>query len=176
MNAVTERVVEMLQAREWKYEVDEECQMVNTGFTGHNAQWRVTAGGFNDFTILILSHFPVDCPQPRRRACAELLTRINYGLSVGAFEMHLDSGRINFKITRPYEGELPPQEELSCLLTLNLRHMDHYLPTIMQVIYAGADPAKAVATLEASFAKEQKVKKAKACRPKSTAPSRFQMN
>lgn len=72
MNAVTERVVEMLQAREWKFEVDEECQMVSTGFTGHNAQWRVTAGGFNDFTVLILSHFPVDCPQPKRRVCAEL--------------------------------------------------------------------------------------------------------
>lgn len=53
-----------------------------------------------------IAHFPVDCPKPKRRACAELLTRINYGLSVGAFEMHQASGRINFKITRPYEGEL----------------------------------------------------------------------
>ena len=55
MNAATERIEEMLRAREWSFERDEEKEMVNTGFNGKNAQWRVLAGGYNDFTVLILT-------------------------------------------------------------------------------------------------------------------------
>jgi len=127
---------------------------------------------------LILSPFPVDCPPPHRPACAEALTRINYGLSTGSFEMDYDTGRIHFKTSRAYPDQLPSPEELDFLLTVNLRSMDHYLPTIMQVIYAGASPAKAVAALDAADARAQRARQTKVkptCK-KLMHRSRFQTN
>ena len=175
MNAATERIEEMLRAREWSFERDEEKEMVNTGFNGKNAQWRVLAGGYNDFTVLILSVFPIECPKSQRQVCAELLTRINYGLPVGCFEMDHEHGRIHFKTTLPYDKELPQLDVLDMLLGLNLSTMDRYLPAIMSVIYAGIAPLKALEDVEKAVAKA-KAAKSKPSLPRPSVQSRFQVN
>ena len=128
-----------------------------------------------DFAFAILSRFPIDCPEPKRQACAELLTRINFGMALGCFEMDFEDGMMFFKTTIPYDEEPPKPEQLDNLLSLNMSTMDRYLPAIMQVIYAGVTPAKALTDLKKS---EEKTKKAaaKPCKPKLDGPSRFQMN
>lgn len=173
MNAATERMTEVLRARDWKFEVEEESQMISTGCTGDNGQWRIRTGGFRDIAVIILSRFPVNCPEIKRNACAELFTRINFGLPTVCFEMDFKDGEIFCRTSVPYDKELPQTELLDKLFSLNLSAMDHYFPVIMQVIYAGIKPAKALADLERA---EVKAKKAKASRPKLFVQSRFQMN
>jgi hypothetical protein len=175
MNAATERMTEVLKARDWKFDVDEVNEMVNSGCSGENGQWRIRAGGINDTALVILSSFPVNCPEPKRMVCAELLTRINFGMPVACFEMDFSDGYIFCKTSIPYDEEVPKLELADGLLSLNLRIMDRYLPAIMSVIYAGTNPAKALADLEKA---EAKIKKAKSRtkQPKLTGKSRFQMN
>lgn len=175
MNAATERMTEVLKARDWNFEVDEENQMINTGCRGENGQWKIRAGGVTDYTCAILSRFPIDCPQPKRPLCAELLTRINFMLPVGCFEMDLEDGQIFFKTNMPYNQEPPECELLDNLLICNISSMDHYLPVIMQVIYAGVGPAKALADLKKADEKTKQAK-TKSSKAKLTGPSRFQMN
>lgn len=175
MNAATERMTEVLKAQDWHFEVDEDTEMINAGCKGENGQWRVKAGGLNDFTVAILSRFPVDCPEAKRQPCAEVLTRINFMMPVGGFEMDYDDGCIFFKTTLPYDEEPPKTEVLNKLLSLNMSTMDRYLPVIMQVIYAGSAPAKALADLAKADEKTAKPKP-KTSKPKSGGPSRFQLN
>lgn len=172
MNAATERMTEVLRARGWKFEVDEETQMINTGCTGDNGQWRVRAGGIRDVAVVILSRFPVTCPEAKRAVCAELFARINFGAPTVSFELDFTDGEILCKTSVPYDQELPPAELLDKLFSFNLSTMDCHLPAIMSVIYAGISPAKALADLE----KAEAAKQAKARRPKRSGQSRFQMN
>ena len=175
MNAATQLMAEVLRARDWHFEINESTQMIDTGFAGRNGQWRIVTGGVNEFAVIILSGFPVGCPEPRRRACSELLTRINYNLVVGCFEMKFDDGRIHYRSTVTYEKELPRPEVLDHLLSLNLITMDLCLPAIMSVIYAGINPAKAIDILEkAEAAAKQAKTKPSHTRPKSH--SRFELN
>jgi hypothetical protein len=168
MNAATERMIEVLRARDWKFTVEEESDFIRTSCHGDNGQWWIRAGGLRDVAVVILSYFPVKCPAAKRTACAELFTRINFGLPDICFEMDFTDGEIICK-TGP---ELPAVELLSKLFGLNLSVMDDFLPVIMQVIYAGLSPAKALANLEKALAARQ----ARARRPKRSDQSRFQMN
>ena len=146
--------------------------MISTACDGDNGQWRIRAGGLGDVAVIILSRFPVNCPEPKRNACAELLIRINFGSSAVCFEMDFKDGEIFCKTSVPYDRELPEAALLDKLFSFNLSTMDHYLPVIMQVMYAGISPHKALADLEKAEVK----KKAKASRSRRSVQSRFQMN
>ena len=149
MAEALEQVVELFRAKDWKFEVDEENDLVRTGIQGENGDWQVMAAASEDDpAFLMLSFFPQKCPAQRRVSCAELLTRINFGMMVGCFEMDYDSGRIHFKTTLPFaQGALDP-ELLNNVVMFNLACMDRFLPAIMSVIYAGTSPAKALAAVE----------------------------
>lgn len=166
-------MTEVLRARDWKFEVDDESQMISTGCNGDNGQWRIRAGGLRDIAVIILSRFPVNCPEARRNACAELFTRINFGSPAVCFEMDFKDGEIFCKSSVPYDKELPPAELLDKLFSFNVSAMDRHLPAIMQVIYAGISPAKALADSEKA---EAKAAKSKSSKPKPASQSRFQMN
>lgn len=172
MNAATERMTEVLRAQNWKFRVEEESELISTGCNGDNGQWRIRTGGLRDIAVIMLSYFPVKCPVAKRNACAELLTRINFGLPAVCFEMDFADGEIICKTSVPYDRELPPVELLAKLFSVHLSFMDDYLPVIMQVLYAHLSPAKALA----DFEKAEAAKQAKARCAKRSVPSRFQMN
>jgi hypothetical protein len=146
MKDALEQIVELFRAKEWKFEVDEESDFVRTGIEGDNGHWQVVAiASDEDDAVLILSLFPQKCPAHRRAPCAELLTRINFGMMMGCFEMDYDSGRIHFKTTLRFaRGDLNAAL-LDNMVMLNLARMDWILPAIMSVIYAGISPVQALA-------------------------------
>jgi hypothetical protein len=146
MKEALEQVVELFRAKDWKFEVDEESDLVRTGIEGDNGHWQVMAiASDEDDAVLMLSLFPQKCPAHRRARCAELLTRINYGMMMGCFEMDYDSGKVHFKTTLPFaRGDLNVAL-LDNMVMLNLARMDWFLPAIMSVIYAGISPAQALA-------------------------------
>ena len=146
MKEAWEQVVALFRAKDWKFEVDEESDLVRTGIEGDNGHWQVMAiASDEDDAVLILSLFPQKCPAHRRAPCAELLTRINFGMMMGCFEMDYDSGKIHFKTTLPFvRGDLSAAL-LDNMVMLNLARMDRFLPVTMSVIYAGISPAQALA-------------------------------
>ena len=171
MNAATERMTEVLKARDWEFEVNEETKMVSTGCNGKNGQWKITTGGLEDVAVLILSRFPVNCPEAKRKACAELFARINFGAPAVSFELDLNDGEILCKTSVLYDKEPPQVELLDKLFSFNMAAMDHHFPAIMSVIYAGTSPARALANLEKASEKPKKNKG-----PKVSRKARFQLN
>ena len=73
----------------------------------------ITGGKEHDFMLFL--RMPEDIPELHRSAVMELITRINYRLAVGHFEMDLDDGEVRFVHRQLLEGN-PPGAEL--LLTL----------------------------------------------------------
>jgi hypothetical protein len=91
---------------------------------------------------------PVNVPEHKRPEIAEFITRANYDMVIGNFEMDYGDGEVRFKTSIDVEGtELTP-ELLKPLLYANVLMMDQYLPGIMSVIYADVSPETAVAQVE----------------------------
>ncbi len=156
-------VTEFFKGKDWKFELNQEKHRVESGVSAENGEWRfyVSASDENNLCF-VLSAFPQKCPPRRQKACAELLTRINYGLLLGCFEMNYDSGSIAFKTSYPFTaGQIDP-ERVKEAIEFNIAFMDRFLPAIMAVIYTGISPKRAYAVVDLD--NEEKTKK----KPKQT--------
>jgi hypothetical protein len=85
----------------WKYHRYPEKPVLYSGFNGDNVQWdfslyaRETSPGH--FLLGVNSFIPTKTPADHRTVIMELLTRINFDLAVGCFELDLADGEIRFR-------------------------------------------------------------------------------
>lgn len=86
---------------------------------------------------------PVTVPVDDRPAIAELITRANYGLAVGNFELDYADGELRYKTSIDVTGDRLSPALMHQLVLVNVRVMNHYLPAVRAVL-AGATPADAI--------------------------------
>ncbi len=79
---------------------------------------------------------------------AEFLTRANYGLVIGNFEMDFGDGEVRYKTSIDVEGDRLTSALIKQMVYINVLMMDRYLPGIMKVAFGNADPARAIAEIE----------------------------
>jgi len=102
-----------------------------------------------DNQVLIYAVCPTNIPPAQRARIAEFITRANYCLILGNFEMDFNDGELRFKLAYNYDDTFPPSEEVfkkSFFTSLNM--LDRYLPGIMSVVYANCNPANAIMQIE----------------------------
>jgi hypothetical protein len=126
-----------------------------TTFNGQNGTWdcyfRVDE---DDEQVAFYSECPLPAPPDRRLPMAEFLTRANYGLTIGNFEMNVDDGAIRFKTSLDVEGDRLSAALAAQLVYHNVGALDLYLPGI-QAIVAGATPGEALARVEGVVGDDQ---------------------
>jgi hypothetical protein len=145
MNGVIESVIKFIESQNWTYKWDQDKPVVYTGVTGKNGHWKcVAAGGGNGEYVLFLSTFPGIVPANRHTACSELLTRINFGLTHGCFELDFEDGEIRYRTCVPIlNGQLAPQA-VEYLVFTNLFAVDRFFAPIMKVVFADVSPKEAL--------------------------------
>ncbi len=87
-------------------------------------------------------------PVERRAALAEFVTRANFGLHIGNFEMDMDDGEIRYKTSIDVEGDRLSTALLHQLVRVNLEMMDKYLPGLYAVANEGMEPLAAIVAVE----------------------------
>jgi hypothetical protein len=131
---------------EWKFVQVEEQPILRLGCTGENGEWTCYAqmkeepGRFIFYSVL-----SAKAPENKRLPLAEFLTRANYGMILGNFELDFGDGEIRYKTSAYVEDFQPSKDFFHTLVYTNLLVMDKYLPGIMSVIYAGMNPEQAIA-------------------------------
>ena len=141
-----ERFVRFLREDGWAVERHEDEPALRVGFRGENGEWECY-GEVRGSTILFYSASPVEAPLGRIREACELVTRANWGLPLGNFELDLDSGEIVFKTSVNVERVDVDPLLVKHLVYANVVAMDRYLPAIRRVL-DGASPHEAVAEAE----------------------------
>ena len=140
--------VRHLDGLKWQYHRSTGHPTLFCGFNGDNIQWdfnltvRETSPGL--FQLGVNSFIPNKAVPSRRAAITELLTRINFELALGCFEMHLADGEIRFRtsVILP-AGDITPGI-VEHLLRSNICIVDERYPQIMNVLYAGMTPEEAL--------------------------------
>ena len=141
------RFIEYFDKQGWGYTQASDKPVIRTGFTGDNGQWLcVASAGPKDEYLMFLSLLPCKAQSQSRATCAELLTRINYGLSHGCFEMDVEDGELRFRTTLPLVSPSVSPELVEHLVFSNLCIVDRFFAAIMKVLYAGVPPKAALET------------------------------
>lgn len=79
---------------------------------------------------------------------AEYLTRANYGLVLGNFEMDFRDGEVRYKTSIDVEGAEIVPGLIRNLVYANVITMDRYLPGLLSVIYGNLTPHEAITQVE----------------------------
>ena len=146
---ILKAVAQFLTDDDWKFRKVEDQPVLTLGFKGENGSWRCFAQAKEEQERFIFySAMESNVPPENRDAVAEFITRANYGMIMGNFELDYNDGEVRYKTSIDIEGGELTSQMIKSLIYVNVMMMDRYLPGIMSVIYAGTDPAEAVAKVE----------------------------
>jgi hypothetical protein len=146
---ILDTVVQFFKEDNWKYRQLEGKSALRLGFQGDNGSWNCYAQAREEHQQFVFySVLDTNVPQNKRAAVAEFLTRANYGLFIGNFEMDYSDGEVRYKTSITVKGDRLTTALVKNLIYINVIMMDKYFPGIMSVVYAGTSPADAIAEVE----------------------------
>jgi hypothetical protein len=131
-------VTAYLEKRSWPYEV--QGPFIVSPVAGDTGSWTAYFElREDDEQIIVYSILPDRVPAERRTSVAVFLTRVNYGLSIGNFELDLDNGEVRYKTSVDVEDVTLEEPLVDHLLLANIVTVGRYLPALGTVV-DGADP------------------------------------
>lgn len=144
-----ETLGQFLQDDGWYPQLLEGKHIYRIGYSGTNGQiagYAQVAIQSEQFIFYAVS--PVKAPEDARLRLAEFLTRANYGLRIGNFELDFNDGEVRYKSSIDFEGEALTPALIRNAMYPAVQTMDHYLAGLMAVMYGGKTPAEAIAEIE----------------------------
>lgn len=78
---------------------------------------------------------------------ADFITRANYGLPLGNFELDLNDGELNFKNTLAIEDGDLTEKMVNTLVTFSIECVNRYLPGI-EAVLSGTSPKEAIERID----------------------------
>lgn len=152
MYSIERAVKEYLDSQNWKYKHDEdkhrfifgmklECENVD------GCMLAVTARDEEDLSCKALYEFNV--PESSRPAVTEFITRANYGLFLGDFQMDLNDGEILYQTYAVFYDHRAMQQEVRRVIQVAIHMAERYGQGFYDIIHYGVDPAEAVKFCEA---------------------------
>ena len=149
MGKILDAVARFFEEDEWPYQQLEGRTVLRTGFAGQNGQWRCYAQALEErYQFVFYSVLPMRTPEEKRSAMAEFLTRANYGMLIGNFEMDFSDGEIRYKTSIDVEGDELTAPLIKQMLYANVLTVDRYWPGIIGVLSGEVSPADAIAEIE----------------------------
>ena len=115
---------------------------------GQRATYSCTLAVDEDLGLLTFYVYcPSEVPPDRRTSVALFLTRANYRMRIGNFEMDLDDGRVRFKSQAIGSGDSMEPERIATVVNSGLSAMDRYFPGLAKTV-DGLDPHAAIDEIE----------------------------
>jgi len=139
------------RADDWRFQENDEKTFLVMSFQGRHALWQVFAQAREEQQQFVFYAVAgVKAPEQARGEVAEFITRANYGLVLGNFELDFSDGEIRYKTS--FDGE--DTEDLAPLIRAcvyaNLLTAERYFPGLTAVMYGGSTPEQAVALVESA--------------------------
>lgn len=141
-----ETLVAHFETNDFRFLADPEAKSVQLFITGdavvYNCRVQLT---HDDDLIQVRIHYPVVARDAKiRPLVAEALARANHGMSIGNFDIDMDTGDINFHLGQVIRGPGLDDEIIGGVFSAALATADRYFPAIMRVMFGGHTPTDAV--------------------------------
>ena len=146
---IFQKVVNFFTQDDWSFTRIQGEQALRLGFQGDNGTWNCYAKAREEQEQFIFySICPLLAPKNKRSAVAEFITRANYGMIIGNFEMDFKDGEIRYKTSIDIYGDELTSDIIKRLVYANVTMMDEYLPGIIAVIEKNVSPGDAINSIE----------------------------
>jgi hypothetical protein len=134
------------ESNNFTFHADAQSKCVQLFITGdcavYNCRLQLT---HDDDLIQVRVHYPVSARDAKiRPLVAEAIARANHGMSIGRFDIDLDSGEMHFQIGQVIRGRELDDDTIGGVFSAALSTADRYFPAVMRVMFAGHTPADAV--------------------------------
>ena len=150
MTELFETVQKFFTDDEWYFMRLDNQTILQMGFQGRNGKWSCYAQVNDEQKLFFFySVCPVNVPEDKRPLIAEFITRANYGIKIGNFELDFDDGEVRYKTSIDVENDDLTPALISNHVYANIWTMDRYLPGIMSVVYSDEEPIDAIQKIEA---------------------------
>ncbi len=151
--SVLERAISFFDSINWHYTRNESRPVLSMRHQGKKGAWRCVAQARDTETqrqFLFYSVLDGFTPPDKRQAMAEFLTRANYGMVIGNFEMDFNDGEVRYKssIDVTENVEHLTEAQFRSLVYTNVMMMDKYFPGLMSIMYLDRSPAELIAEIE----------------------------
>ncbi|NET59729.1 MAG: YbjN domain-containing protein [Symploca sp. SIO2E6] len=134
---------------DWQFVKIPEQSTLRLLFRGENGQWTCYATAREEQQQFVFySVCPINVPENQRLAIAEFITRVNYGMIMGNFELDFSDGEIRYKTGIDVEGDRLSLALIKPVVYANVMMMDEYLPGILAVIEGEVEVTEAIARIE----------------------------
>ncbi len=150
LGPIFQKVKDFFDQDGWPYEQLEDQAILRLEYEGENGKWRCYAHVIEERErFVFLSSLANYVPRLMLLEASEYLTRANFGMEVGNFEMDFSDGTVRYRTSVDVEGgELTPVM-IKNLVYVNIAVMDQYLPGLGKVVKDGMEPEKAIEEVEA---------------------------
>lgn len=146
---ILEEITNFFTAEDWAFIPFERESLLQLAFEGKHGIWTCHAHAREEQQQLIFySICPLNAPEIKWLAIAEFLTRANYGLLIGNFEMDFSNGEIRYKTSIDVKNGLLSAALIKQVIYTNVMMMDKYLPGIKLVVEGNQSPVGAIAQVE----------------------------
>ena len=150
-NDLLERVQALLVEMEWKFAQNPDVpDLLMLGGGKHGCYGCLLQIHPERPLVIFYAHVQCRVPEEKRGAMAEFLTRANYGLWLGNFEMDCHDGEIRYKTSLHIGDGVLTRDMLSNVLWANLGTVDRYLHGIMSVLWNDVSPEDAAGMVQGS--------------------------
>ncbi len=147
--AAFQTVVTFLQNDGWNPIVDAEQLVCHLASLGHHGRLDIAVRIDPESEHAIFRvQAPVAVPERARMAVAEFLTRANYGLQIGNFEIDLRDGEVRFKTGYIFEEVGVTPRAVHNHLYAALNGMERYLLGYLAVASGAKNPTQAIRDIE----------------------------
>jgi hypothetical protein len=141
-----------LDEQEFRYHVCADRPAIEMRITGEHAVFPILIVVFGEEPkrgLGVCVRIPIVVPEKQRVQMAEAITRANYDLNYGCFELDMSDGELDFRTEMPiYDGEVT-QRQVSFLVRRAWATADDYTRAFLRLLYAeDLSPAEVIAEVE----------------------------
>lgn len=146
---ILEAIEDFFERDNWKYDPINENGIIRTGVSlnGKCKSARVYINVRHDsFLVHSVPSFGADANCLHE--IAEFITRANYGMSYGNFELDYSDGEVRFKTAVFCGDSVPTFDQVAQAIYVNCSTLDDYCDGMMKVSFGMMTPEEAIAEIE----------------------------
>nr|WP_246844490.1 YbjN domain-containing protein [Hydrocoleum sp. CS-953] len=143
--SIFKAVVNFFIEDDWQFAKLETEPTLRLAFQGKNGKWDCYAKAREQQQqFAFYSVCPINVPENKHQPIIEFITRANYGMIIGNFELDFTDGEIRYKTGIDVEGDRLSFALIKQIVYANVMMMDEYLPGIQAILSENLSPLEAI--------------------------------
>lgn len=142
-----DRVVDYINSQGWNFGIDDELIRLNMGLKCKLGSCRLVVV-VTETEIQSLGFSPIKATPDTIASTVEFITRSNYRLKIGKWEIDYNDGEVRFQACLPCAEGVPSMRDIERVVDLPMLMLQRYGDGLAKNIMGFGDPAQDIADIE----------------------------